>query len=225
MSDWKQFENESTPDLVQIIKWKDQADYTEDAENAFIAFCFRFRVDLSKKCEVICSNHGYDIDIAKELVNRVFHKFWNNPGYDDSKRKHAKSGDEGIRFYLYGIARYELVNIYRDKIDPNPYTGEEEIVWDFPEIDEENISVEKRRELQERKEIMEMALSRLSPKHKAIYLTYLVYEKKGKNLPRHLLKQMQTELNLAQGTIRYYKFEAEKRIGDYLKIWDKAKKI
>lgn len=224
MSEWKQFENETTSDLVQIIKWKDQAEYGNDAEGAFIAFCFRFRADLIKKCEVICRNYKYDIDFAVELANRVFHKFWINPGYDDSKRKHAKSCDEGVKFYLYGIARHELVNIHREDIGPSPYTGEEEIVWDFPEINMANMSAEKRKELVERREIMETALNRLTPIHKAIYLTYLVYHREKKNLPKHLLKKMQTEFDLAQATIRYYRFEAENRIKDYLIIWDKAKR-
>jgi len=221
--DWKQFENESTEDLIQYIKWKNQPDYFEASKAAFATFCFRYRADLIKKCEVICTRWKYDIDVAIELANRTFNKFWIKPNYDDNKRKQAESFEEGVRFYLYGIANNELINIYRENIDPSPYTGDEDIIWDFPN-GLENIKPERKKELEEKREIIEMALSRLSPKHKPIYLTYLFHGKEGKNLPKHLREKLREELELGQGTIRYYNFEAKNKINDYLKIWDKAKK-
>ncbi len=224
MADWLQFENESTEDLIQYIKWKEQPEYKEASELAFVTFTFRFRTDVIKKCEIICNRRKYDLDVAKELANRVFKKFWDNPNYKDDERRNAKSFDEGVKFYLFGIANYELVNLYRQQIDPSPYTGDEKIIWDFPEIDVDSMSIEKKKELIERREIIEIALGRLSPKHRAIYLTYLIHGRARKNLPSHLLKQLRDDLEIAQGTIRYYKFEADKTINDYLKIWDKVKK-
>lgn len=224
MTDWKQFEKESTEDLIQYIKWKEQPDYLEAAKAAFAVFCFRFRADIIKKCEIICVRWKHEISVADELANRVFSHFWDKPNYDDSKRRNAKTFDEGVLFYLYGIANKELTNIYRQQIDPSPYTGEEEIIWDFPEIDLSSMPVERKKELFEKREIIEMALNRLSPKHRAVYFTYLVHGHKGKNLPTHLYRDMQETLGLAQTTIRYYNFEANNTINDYLKIWDKAKK-
>lgn len=221
--DWKQFENESTEDLIQYIKWKNQPDYIEASKAAFVAFCFRYRADLIKKCEIICARWKYDIDVAVELANRTFNKFWINPNYDDNKRKHAETFEEGVRFYLYGIANNELINIHRENIDPNPYEGDEEIIWDFPD-GLEIIKPERKKELEEKREVVEMALSRLSPKHKPIYLTYLFHGKEGKNLPKHLRVKLREELELSQGTVRYYNYEATTKINDYLKIWDKAKK-
>jgi hypothetical protein len=221
--DWKQFEKETTEDLLQYIRWKNQPDYSEASEVAFVAFCFRFRADLIKKCEVICNRRKYDVDVAIELANRTFHKFWLKSNYKDEKRNKAHTFDEGVKFYLYGIANNELINIYREKIDPSPYTGEEKIIWEFPE-NIEDYKPERKKELEDRREVVEIALKRLSPKHKPIYLTYLFHGVDGKNLPKHLLQKMQKELGLAQGTIRYYNFEANKTINDYLKIWDKAKK-
>ncbi|KAF0238508.1 MAG: hypothetical protein FD181_1011 [Prolixibacteraceae bacterium] len=221
--DWKEFDTETTEDLVQYIKWKNQPEYTEAAKNAFTAFCFRYRGDLIKKCEIICSRWKYDIDVAIELANRTFYRFWLKPNYDDNKRKTAKNFDEGVLLYLYGIANKELINIYRETNDPSPYTGEEDIVWEFPE-NLEDFKPERKKELEERREVIEMALGRLSPKHKPIYLTYLFNGVKDKNLPQHLLIKLRDELGLGQGTIRYYNNEAKTRINDYLKIWEKAKK-
>jgi DNA-directed RNA polymerase specialized sigma24 family protein len=223
MPDWKQFENHTTEDLIKFIKRKDQPEYTEASKDAFAAFCFRFRADLIRKCEVICSKWNYDIDAAIELAHRTFRKFWLKPFYDHSMRKSAKTWDEGVKFYLYRIANNELINIYREHNDPNPYNGEETIIRDFP-ADLENFETERKKELEERKEIFEMAFGSLSPKHKIIYLTYLIHAKDGKNLPRHLLKSLRDELGLAQETIRYYNFEAKRTVNNYLKIW-KLKKV
>lgn len=222
MPEWKQFENEPTEDLIQFIKWKDQTDYTDASQGAFAAFCFRFRGDLIKKCEIICSRWKYDIDVATELANRTFQKFWLNPNYDDSVRQKSITYDEGVKFYLYAIANHELTNIYRENTDPNPYNGDETIIWEFPE-GLEKIKPERKKELEEKREVVEMAFSTLSSKHKPIYLTYLFHGKKGKNLPKHLLLQLREELGLAQETIRFYNFEAKTKIKDYLKIWTKAK--
>lgn len=225
MPDWKQFENETTADLIQFIKWKDQRGYTEDAKAAFIAFCFRFRADIIKKCEVICNRWKYDIDTARELSQRVFEKFWRYPNYDDTKRKEAKDYDTGVKLYLYKIAQNELINIYKESTDHDAYTGDEKIIYDLPEINLENMQPERRKELEEKFDIIKLALDRLSEKHRIIYLTYEAHKKQGKNLPKHLRESLRRELNLAQGTIRYYKFEAEKTITDYLKICQKVKKI
>ncbi|PLX08215.1 MAG: hypothetical protein C0596_07950 [Marinilabiliales bacterium] len=123
--DWKQLENETTEDLIQYIQWKVQPEYKDVSDAAFVAFCFRFRSDLIKKCEIICQRHKHDVDVAKEIACRVFQKFWLNPNYDDNKRKMAQTFDEGVKFYLYGIANYELINFYREQKNPNPYTGDE----------------------------------------------------------------------------------------------------
>ncbi len=218
--DWHQFEKETTEDLVQYIQWKDQPEYFEASEAAFAAFTFRFRADLIKKCEVICSKWDYDTDFIIELANRTFHKFWLSPFYDHSKRKSAQTYDEGIRFYLHAIENHELINIHREAADPNPWTGDEKIIYDFPD-DLGDFKPERKKELEERMKIVDMALARLSPKHKAIYLTYLFHSKKGKYLPARLLKEMRETLGLAQQTIRFYNHEATTTVKDYLKIWEK----
>lgn len=226
MQDWKEFEKETTENLIRYIKRKDQPEYSEAAQAAFVVFCFRFRSDLIKKCEVICSEWKYTDADAAELAHRTFRKFWLKPFYDHSKRKSALTWEDGIKFYLYRIANNELTNIYREKNDPNPYNGEETIIRDFPE-DFENVEPESKEELEQRRQVIEMAFGSLSPKHKIIYLTYLVHGKAGKNLPAHLSKALRDELGLAQGTIRYYNLEAKKAVNNYLKIWElkKSQKI
>ena len=238
--DWKPFEKETTEDLIHYIKWRDDPEYTETSEAAFCAFTFRFSADLIKKCEVICRkwNNGsieparmeYEVQgeylpISRnhydpvDLATRTFKKFWETHLYDHSKRRSARTWDQGVKLYLYTIASNELANMYREVTNPNPWTGNEAIIHDFPEI-LGDFTTESKKELKARVEIIDRALSRLGPKHKIIYLTYKTHSKEGKYLPAHLLEQMREELNLAQNTIRFYKMEAIKTVNNSLK-WEK----
>lgn len=217
---WQDFNNEPTEDLIQYIKWKTDPDYKEAAQAAFHAFCFRFGDDLAKKVEIICNRWGYDKHVAAEIANNVFSRFWKYPNYDHSKSKKKDIGT-GVRFYLYAIAERELTNYYYKEqgIIASPYDGSEEIIYDFPEIDFSDYIPEKRKELEQKFEIIKMALERLGEKHKVIYLTYQAHEHPGHKLPRHLLQALRNELELAQATVRYYKNEAQQKINDYLKIY------
>lgn len=217
---WEEYKQESTEDLIQYIKWKDQPDYEEAAKSAFHAFCFRFGNDLVKKVEIICKRWGYDKHVAAEIASQVFARFWKYPGYDHTKSK-RKDVDTGVKFYLYRIAERELTNFYyrEQGISTSPYNGSEEIIYDFPEVDLTKHSPERRKALEQRFGIIKNALERLGEKHKIIYLTYQAYETPDHKLPRHLLQALRTELDLTQATVRFYKNEAQNTINEYLKIY------
>lgn len=214
---WQDYKDEKTEDLLEMIKWKDQAaEYTEAAEAAFHVFCFRFRDDIVAKCEIICKNRGLDKQVAAIVAQRTFERFWKYPKYDHTK-SNAPTVDEGVRFYLYGFAENETSNWQTPRI--SPYNGEEEIKYEFPEYDLNNFPSEKRAELKKRFEIVRKALDRLSEKHKIIYLTYESYKIPGHNLPGHLLQKLRNELDLTQNTVRYYYNEAKSKINEYLEIY------
>ena len=220
MIDWESYIQESTEDLIEYIKWKDQHEYKDASKPAFYAFCYRFREELAKKCEIVCKKWNYDKDIALEIVKRTFRRFLKYPNFRFDKSR-AKDFDTGVLIYLLGIAQRELINYYNtDKGKyTSPYTGEEQIIKEYPKIDFDKFRPEKRREMQKRFEIIEKALGRLTDKHKIIYLTYQAHEREGYKLPRHLLKKLRDELKLGQATIRYYKFEAINKIEEYLEIY------
>ena len=84
------------------------------------------------------------------------------------------------------------------------------------------ISKEKKAVVLDRFEHIKKLLDRLSPKHRIIYLTYKQYEqesKEGFKLPRKLLKNLRTELDLTQTTVRIYKNEGFNEVETYLKIY------
>lgn len=214
--------SEQTESLLEYICWKDEADYAETAKEAFRVFTFRFQLDLHKKLIPICKNWGYDEQVASEIAYGTFERIWKYPKFDFSKAK-QKDYDKAITFYLYGIAKRLLADYKKNQEEEgNPFTGDEEIVKDFPDIENMEIGKERKAEVKKMYELINNALNRLTPKHKIIYLTYKQYEsetKDGFKLPRNLLKDLRTELDLTQNSIRVYKKEAFDEVEKYLKTY------
>lgn len=217
---WEKFKDESTEDLIQNIKWKDDPDCQTEAQAAFHAFCFRFGDDVAKKTEIICKRWKYDKHVAAEVANQVFSRFWKYPNYDHKKSK-QKDVETGVKLYLYRFIEREITNYYYKEqgILASPYDGSEEIIYDYPEVDLSDYSMEKRKHLEGKFEVVKKTLERLGEKHKIIYLTYQAHENPNHKLPRHLLQSLRDELDLAQATVRFYKNEAQNTIKEMLKVY------
>ncbi|WP_116109409.1 MULTISPECIES: RNA polymerase subunit sigma [unclassified Lewinella] len=218
MEQTENYTSYSTEDLVELISWKADDDYAVEAEKAFREFYFRFCQDVAQKCEIICTNWGYDVSTAVQLTERTFGRFWKYPNFTKDKAK-SSNIDKAVLLYLLGIAKKELLKIRQDETSENPYTGEERIIKTFPNVDSYNTPIETKMILKKKYKIIQNALARLSEKHKIVYLTYKAYEKDGYNLPGKLLKELRSELNLSQSTIRFYKMEAYKKVDEYLEIY------
>jgi DNA-directed RNA polymerase specialized sigma24 family protein len=214
---WQDYQNEPTEDLIEYMTWKDQSDYTELAESAFIVITFRFQKQVVSKCRIICKNWGYTKEEADLIAEKTFERFKKYP-YTFDKSKCKKKIDDCVVLYLFRIAQNILANTYRADEEPSPYSGNEEIVREL-ELDLKRFTSEKRKELKRIQEIVEKALNSLSPKHKTIFLTYKTYEHDGYKLPRELLKSLREDLDLTQSSIRVYKKEAFDKVEEYLKIY------
>jgi len=127
--------------------------------------------------------------------------------------------DVGDVIYLYRIAQRLLADYKKTAEKPSPYTGEEEVVVDYPDLENLDYPKEKLKDIRKAYEVLAGALSRLTEKHKVVYLTYHAYEKKGLKLPRPLLKELRDELDLTQNSIRVYKKEAKAEIATYIKLY------
>jgi len=222
MSNSQDLNSETTENLLEYIQWKDEPDYEEVAKEAFRVFTFRYQLDLLKKILPICKNWGYDEQVATELAYETFTRIWKYSKFDISKAK-QKDFDKAVSFYLYRIAARLLADYKKNQEIENPFTGDEEIIRNFPDIENMDIGKERKAILKERFEHIQKALNRLTSKHKIIYLTYKQYELDTKNgefkLPRKLLKNLREELDLTQNSIRVYKKEAFDEIDNYLKIY------
>jgi DNA-directed RNA polymerase specialized sigma24 family protein len=223
---WKELENDLTADLIEFMKWGNQAEYKQQAENAFRVLCFRFGPQLQKTCRIVCRNWGYDDGVGDEIAEKAFERFAKYPKYDHAKCK-CGDIDKCLLLYLFGFAKNALsdyVAAIKDKRGTNPFTGDEEIVTEFFDIEALAIPAERKAVLLKEYEIIKEALARLSPKHKIIYLTYKAYDaelKAGFNFPRPFLKKLQEYLGISQSSIRAYKKEALDKIDEYLKIYGK----
>lgn len=215
---WKELENEATETLIEYIRWKNDPELKQTAEDAFRAFCFRFQKDVAGKCWFLCRNHNYDRQIAADLAQRTFERFYKYPKFD-LKKARSKDFDTGVRLYLYGIAQKQLYNLYDDNQQSNPYTGEETTTDQLVAIEDLTVKVEQRNELRARYALIEKTLKILGAKHRVIYCTYLRYQKPGVKMPRHLTEKLRTELQLTQATIQFYKKEAEDKIKQFLEIY------
>lgn len=195
------------------------------AKQAFAVLFDRFKERVTKKSEVVATRKGLMPSDVLEIVENTFKRFYKYPKKFDPTRR--KDCDEALKFYLYGIAQRECTKLYckRMGIGVSPYTGNEEMVYDFPEIPEGfSIPGISRSQLEKEREILELALGRHSWKHKVIYLTYKFVRKEGHNMPRPLLKEMREELGLGQGTINTYLKEITDTMKDYLEIYGKKEK-
>lgn len=217
---WKELNAETTETLVQYIQWRSDPELKQTAEDAFHAFCFRFQQDISKKCRVICRNRGYDKEIADDLAQRTFERFLKYPNFDFTKSK-ASDYDSGIKLYLYRFASNLLNDLFKQQnnVNPNPYIGDEDLVYEYPDIEYVAAKPEQLRVIKEKYELVKKALERLGPKHKIIYLTYQQYSHEGFKLPRHITKKLRDELDLTQATVQFYKKEAFDKIKEFLDIY------
>lgn len=216
--DRKELEDATTAELIEFMQG--QEDFLEAAECAFKNFFLRFEPELTKKCRVIAQGWGLDRADGDILSEQTLEKFWQRPhGFDINKCK-AKDTDTCVLLYLFAIAQNLLVDRNREiRRHPDPYTGDEDMVIDFPDLEISELPAEKRRDIRARHDLIRKALDRLSYKHRIIYLTYKAHEKKGMNLPKHLRKRMREELDLAQTTIRVYKKEANDMVDQILEIY------
>ena len=203
---WEKLKSETTEDLTEIVKFKEDPDYIADAEDAFTVLTFRFRMDLIDKCTIICRKWGYKDDaVAVELANLTFERYWKYPFSFEKKKCNVSDTDKCFNFYLYSIAQNELKRLNSEKL--SPYDGSERLVTSLID-NEKEYEPERLRELKKAEEELDESLSKLTPKHKIIFLTFKAYEEDGHKLPRELLKELRESLNLTQNSIRVYKKQA-----------------
>lgn len=216
---------EPTEDLIEYINWGKQPEYKELAENAFIAFCVRFRDRVQRTCRIIAENRGHDHNAADKIAENVFRRFLKYQKYNPKKCT-LKDRDKCVELYLYRFAQRSLIDYETDL--KNPFK-DAQVITEFPDVedyfdlDEEEPTEERKAEIKRKFDIIKLALERLTANHKIIYLTYLPYEailKKGEHyFPREFLKQLREKTGLSQSTVKVYKNQAYNKIDEYLKIY------
>ncbi|MCF8350514.1 MAG: hypothetical protein K9H15_05060 [Bacteroidales bacterium] len=220
MATWRDYENTPTIELINFIKMKGDTQNREIAELAFSAFYFRFYEKIAKKAEYVCKNNGYDSILAVEVIDKTFQNFFKYPEFSPDKMK-TTTIDKGVEVYLSRIAQNAYTDLIKERngLDVSPYSGDEQIIHDIP-VPDDSVDID-----YEKYVIIRDALKTFSWKHKVIYLTYLQYEKDGYKLPRKLLSELRSKLDITQDTVRSYRYEVIKKIKEYTKIWQQRNQI
>lgn len=202
---WQYLQNEPTERLITIFQNSDST--IAEAEAAFIMICVRFREDLLKKCEIVCSNYGHPPSIAEEIAETTFKNYERSRSFDINKMT-VSNVDRGFKFYLYRISQRALTDLHRkqERIKAGKhFNGNEKIIKELPMINEDQLSFDER--------VKYKAISLLSDKEQAVFLTNLQYKKPNMNLPKHLRTQLQEFLgNVSPETVRWYKKVATDKV-------------
>ena len=201
---WQDLQNEKLEDLVEFVQLKGDEESISWSQAAFIVVTFKYRRELLERCTKMCVKSGLTETDAEEIANRVFEKFYHYPTFKVAKCKN-KNIDKCFLLYLFKIARNEFVDYINP--DESPYTGEEHVITSLINPDQ-NYTPEKLRELQEAERKLDKIFSKLTNKHKIIYLTYQYHEHEGKYLPKRLRQELKNVLKISQSSIRVYKKEA-----------------
>ncbi|MEZ5196422.1 MAG: hypothetical protein R2764_08480 [Bacteroidales bacterium] len=220
MIDWKIYSERDTSELIELIKRRGQDSHRNEALAAFHAFCFRFTSALTKESEIICNKNGLNKEDAVEIVQRTFKRFLKYCKNFDITKSSSTNPDTAVLLYLNKIARNVRVDYYNEKLGINisPYSGKEAIIYELPN-EYKLIHSEKITNSPSHSDAVQKALSKLSNKHKAIYLTYSAYQFNGYKMPRKLLAEMREKLDLKQSTIQAYKKETVDKINEYLELY------
>jgi DNA-directed RNA polymerase specialized sigma24 family protein len=218
MMNRKELEHATTLELIEYIQGKEY--YLEAAECAFQNFFLKFENELTKKCRVIAQKWGFDQTTGDIISEQALGKFWDKADRFKPQECKAINLDKCVLFYIFRIAQRLLCDRNRIEVKAgNNYSGEEEIIVEFPELENLMLPAEKLKDIRQRAELIEKALDRLGPKHKIIYLTYHVHERNGMKLPRHLLEKLREELDLTQTSIRIYKKVAIDTVNQVINIY------
>lgn len=216
----RELEASSTAELIEFVQGKEH--YLEAAECAFRNLFLRYEDELTKKCRRIATKWGFDKETGDILAEQSLDRFWTKPHTFKAENCTVKDINRCLLFYLFSMARNALADRQRDISSGRTYyKGDEELIIDFPDHSDAELSAEKLKEIRIRYDLIDKALARLSYKHKVIYLTYLTHGHNKLNLPRKLLLQLREELDLDQNSIRVYKMQAIKEVKQYLEIYDK----
>ena len=225
--EWSDYKKLATKDLLEYIKWRGSGDseLEEAAHKAFLAFYYRFIEDVTKKCEILCSNRGHDESVALIIIERVFIKIKEKHNYDHSKST-AEDFDTGVLLYLYSIAYYQLIDYYREQTGygASRYTGDETIVKDIDDLTIFSSGSKSNSQLKVLHEILSHALSGFSEKKVMIYLTYInAGVQEGEKPPRHLSKLLREATGLCQQSVKLYNNEVREKVKIIKDVYAKEK--
>lgn len=218
MLDWEKHEEIPTKDLIELISWRgdEDSEIQESSKRAGAIFFDRFREKVAQKCEILCARWSQSLIIAEELVEETFSNFFTRQKFDIDKSL-SDDYDVAVEIYLNRISFNALVDKFRwsNSKYAYKYSGDEELVYDFNDLDIFKEKIESTTKLKKKLWLLERALDSCNWKQRLIYLSYInAGVAENEYPPRHLSKKLREVTGLTQRSIRVNK----KIVSDKVKL-------
>lgn len=190
-----------------------KAKNSEEARNAFIKFCSCYEERATQMALVYCSKWKKPESVAYQIVQCAFQKIWQYPTFDKSKSK-CKNTDRAILNWIFWIMVHEQTLLsqsgdcsHPDAEDLPLITNPSEFIGEY--FKDEYLSDE---DFKRMKAELEKRLTQLKEKEITIYLTYKIYERPGRKVPRNVLNKLRTRYNITQDGIRQCLWRTKEQI-------------
>ena len=187
----------------------------EEAKKAFTLFCGKYDSDATRMAIVICRRWKRSEDYAYVIVQCAFEKVWLYPTFNKSKTKFEDT-DRAILHWLNKILLREMT-LFSEKghcshVDPEDLP----IITNSAEFIQEHFSDEyiSDTDLEQVRLLLEKYLEGLSEQEITIFLTYRLYERPGRKVPRTVLKKLRSRYNITQDGIKHCRLRVEQKIGE-----------
>lgn len=206
MLDWDNPDRISTVDLIEVISWKGDGDpeNEEVAKKAAEILFYKFGPPLLKYCERLCIKNNRDLSDSLKIAQRAIRKFIHAKKFS-LETATIKDPDIAVKAYLNKIAFHESVNLYREevKINNNPYTGNEGLIYEMHQLEIFNTSPEPSGRLKKYLELVDHILKEVNDQHRMIFLTYMdAGVEPGMRPPDHLIQLLMETTGLTRVTIK-----------------------
>lgn len=185
----------------------------EEAEKAFTLFCGLYGTRLTQIAILLCKKWKKPEGYVDQIVRCAFQKVWLYPSFD-RKKSNFRDTDLAILNWLNWILVHELILLsqrgdcsHPEKEDLPIITNTYEFIGEF--FKEEYVPEKDLARIRDR---LEERLSGLSEQELTIYLTYKVYERPGKRIPRNVLKKLRSRFNISQDGIRQCHWRVKQQI-------------
>jgi len=190
-----------------------KANNIEVARNAFTMFCSYYEKRATQMAIVQCRKWKKPESIAYQIVQCAFDKIWRYPTFDKSKSR-CKDTDRAILNWIFWILVHELTLLSQNGECSHPeaedlplITNPSEFIGEY--FKEDYLSDE---DYQRMKTLLESKLDKLSEQEITIYLTYKLYERPGKKVPRNVLNKLRTRYSISQDGIRQCHWRVKEQI-------------
>lgn len=185
----------------------------EEAVKSFELFCGYYEERVTQRAVVLCERWKKKEIFAYQIVQCAFQKVWLYPTFNKEKSK-IKNTDKAILNWINCILVHELTLLSENGDCSHPeaedlplITSPEEFIGEH--FKDEHISDDDFEIM--RTKLVEI-LEGLTEQEITIYLTYKLYDRPGKKMPRNVLKKLRARYGITQDAIKHCKLRVEQKL-------------